>query len=130
MQAQAACAIGARMIRSLTVAALLAAAASSALAQGPIGTADRGLYLCEMPGDAAGRVGVAQPEHNFTIETASRYSSPQGGGTYLRQGTRLQMTSGPRKGDSYVIVHPGFLRPLQADGKAGRMRCVLQGSPG
>jgi hypothetical protein len=130
MQAQAAYAIGLAMIRSLPIAALLAAAASITSAQGPIGTADRGLYVCEMPGDAGGRAAIPQPERNFTIETASRYASPQGGGTYLRHGTRVEMTSGPRKGDTYVIVRPGFLRPLEADGKAGRMRCVLQGSPG
>lgn len=130
MQAQPGCAIGRRMIRSLPLAALLVAAASAAPAQGPIGTADRGLYVCELPGDAGGQAAVAQPDRNFTIETASRYSAPQGGGTYLRQGTRLQMTSGPRKGEAYVIVRPGFLRLLEAGGTAGRLRCVLQGSPG
>jgi hypothetical protein len=117
------------MIRSLTVAALLSAAAVPAFAQGPIGTAERGLYVCELPGDAAGQVGIPRPERNFTIESASRYASPQGGGTYLRQGTRLQMTSGPRKGEAFVIVRAGFLRQLDADGRAGRLRCVLQGAP-
>jgi hypothetical protein len=118
------------MIRSLPFAVALASAASVSVAQGPIGTADRGLYVCELPGDAGGQAGIPQPDRNFTIETASRYSSPQGGGTYLRQGTRVQMTSGPRKGEVFVIVRPGFLRLLQADGTVGRMRCVLNGPTG
>jgi hypothetical protein len=37
------------------------------------------------------------------------------------------MTSGPRKGDAYLVVHAGFVRLLQPDGSAGRLRCVLQG---
>ena len=37
----------------------------------------------------AGRAGVAQPARSFTIESASRYSSPQGAGTYLRRGDTL-----------------------------------------
>jgi hypothetical protein len=127
MQAQRGCAITARMIRSLPLAAVLAAAASPALAQGPIATVERGLYVCELPGDAASRAGLAQPKLNFTIESSSRYSSPQGAGTYLRRGDRLQMTSGPRKGEVYLIVHVGFVRLLQPDGNPGRLRCVLEG---
>jgi hypothetical protein len=119
--------MGAGMIRSLPIAALLVAAASVAFAKGPIDTVERGPYVCELPGDAAGRAGIPQPERSFTIESSSRYSSPQGSGTYLRQGKHLQMTSGPRKGDAYLVVHAGFVRLLQPDGSAGRLRCVLQG---
>jgi len=115
-----------RMIRSLTIAALFAAAAGTAYAKGPIDTIDRGAYVCEMPGDANGQAGIPQPARNFTIETASRYSAHQGAGTYLRRGDRVEMTSGPRKGEAYRVIHPGFLRVLQADGSVGRLRCVLQ----
>jgi hypothetical protein len=97
-----------------------------AAAQGPIGTVPRGAYQCELPGDAAGSVGQPQPEANFTIESASRYTSAQGGGTYLRRGDTLQMTSGPRQGESYAIVSEGFLRRYD-NGKPGRLRCVLSG---
>ena len=114
------------MIRSLTIAALFAAAASAAYAKGPIDTVDRGPYVCEMPGDASGQAGIPQPGRNFTIETASRYSAHQGAGTYLRRGDRVEMTSGPRKGEAYRVIRPGFLRVLQADGSVGRLRCVLQ----
>jgi hypothetical protein len=114
------------MIRSLSLAAVLAAASSIAVAQGPINTVARGAYTCELPGDAAGQASVAQPDRSFRIESSSRYSAPQGSGTYLRTGKRLEMTSGPRKGEAYLIVHVGFMRLLQADGTPSRLRCVRQ----
>jgi hypothetical protein len=114
------------MIRSLPLAAVLAAASSIAVAQGPINTVARGAYQCELPGDAAGQASVPQHERSFSIESSSRYSSPQGRGTYLRNGKRLRMTSGPRKGEAYLVVHVGFMRLLQADGTPGRLRCVRQ----
>ncbi|MDE1466867.1 elongation factor P [Aurantiacibacter sp. D1-12] len=101
-------------------------AAVPALAQGQIGTVERGRYVCEMPGDAGGAVGIEQPEENFTIRSASRYSSPQGNGTYLRRGNTLTMTSGPRNGDRYRIQSDGFLRKI-VDGEPGRLRCVRSG---
>lgn len=126
MQAQRGYAMDASMIRSLFVIALAGAAASAAWAQGPIDTVARGPYVCELPGD--GDVGPGRPQagRSFTVETGSRYSSTQGGGTYLRRGDRLTMTSGPRKGESYQVVHPGFLRLLGHDGQPGRLRCVLE----
>ena len=95
------------------------------LAQGQLGTLERGFYACELPGDAGGAAGIAQPEESFTIESASRYSSPQGNGTYLRRDNRVTMTSGPRNGDEYQIVGNGFLRKLE-EGQPGRLRCVRQ----
>lgn len=108
---------------SILAAAMLAA---PAFAQGAIGTVSRGAYLCEMPGDAGGRAGIAQPDKAFSIESASRYSSARGGGTYLRRGDTLTMTSGPRQGESYAVVSGHFLRKIE-DGKPGRLRCVHQG---
>lgn len=127
MQAQRRRAMLARMIRSLPLVALIAAIASAAAAQGPIDTVMRGHYVCELPGDAAGQAGIPQPDRNFTIESSSRYSAPQGTGVYLRRGNRMDMTSGPRRGESYLVIRPGFLRERQSDSKPGRMRCVLQG---
>lgn len=119
-----------RMIRSLPIVALFAATASLAVAHGqvhgPIDTVERGPYVCETPGDAGGRAGIPQPERNFTIQSDSRYKSPQGAGTYLRRGDRLEMTSGPRKGDTYQVVHGGFVRLLKPDGTPSRLRCVQQ----
>jgi hypothetical protein len=105
---------------------LLAGLASPAFAQGSIGTVQRGTFACELPGDAAGQAGVAQPARNITIESASRYTSPQGSGSYLRRGNTLTLTSGPRQGESYTVVTEGFLRLLEG-GQPGRLRCVLQG---
>ena len=96
------------------------------LAPGWIGVVPRGTFVCELPGNAAGRAGVAQPERNITIESASRYSSPQGSGSYLRRGDTLTLTSGPRQGESYAVLSNDFLRLIE-DGKAGRLRCVRQG---
>ena len=114
-------------MKGLSIVVLLAASmAVPVLAQGAIGTVDRGTYVCELPGDAAGRAGVAQPAQALTIESASRYSSPQGHGTYLRRGDTLVLTSGPRQGESYAVLSAGFLRRIEG-GQAGRLRCVRAG---
>ena len=104
---------------------------TSALAQGDISTLPRGNYACELPGnalgEARGQVGEPQPEAGFSIVTDSRYSSPQGPGSYLRRGTTVTFTSGPRNGESYTIVGRDFLRKVEANGQAGRLRCLRQG---
>ena len=100
----------------LPVLAVIVAAPVSA--QGQLTTVERGHYVCELPGDAAGAVGIPQPEESFTIESASRYVSPQGDG--------LTMTSGPRNGDTYEVVGRGFLRKIE-NGAPSRLRCVRQG---
>ena len=105
-------------------ASVTAAALSPAFAQGPIGTLQRGSYTCEMPGDADGPAGLAQPGAAFSVQSASRYSAPQGGGVYLRRGKTVEMTSGPRRGESYAIVSDGFLRRVE-NGGSGKLRCVL-----
>ncbi|MFB0611286.1 elongation factor P [Aurantiacibacter poecillastricola] len=112
-----------RLLPSALVGALLA---TPALAQSEIGTVERGRYVCELPGDAGGDVGIVQDGAGFSIESASRYTSPQGGGTYLRRGNRLIMTSGPRNGDEYQIVGRRFLRKI-VDGQPSRLRCIRQG---
>jgi len=111
--------------RILTIL-LAAGLAAPALAQGAIGTVQRGTFACELPGDAAGQAGVAQPARDITIESASRYSSPQGNGSYLRRGNTLTLTSGPRQGESYAVVTEGFLRLIEG-GQPGRLRCVHRG---
>jgi hypothetical protein len=105
--------------------ALVAFAALPAVAQGRIGTLERGRYVCELPGDATGRAGVEQEDENFAIASASRYNSPQGSGTYLRRGDVLEMTSGPRNGDRYQVVSERFVRKMD-NGSPGRLRCVRQ----
>ena len=104
--------------------------AAPVAAQGDIGTITRGSYVCELPndvrGDVRGAPGVAQPDAGFAIESASRYSAPQGTGTYLRRGETVTFTSGPRNGESYAIVGRDFLRRIDANGQPGRMRCLRQ----
>jgi len=113
------------MRKTMILLAVLVAA--PALAQGPVGTAARGSYSCELPGNAAGAAGIAQPEANFRIASASRYQSAQGDGTYLRQGDTIRFTSGPRKGEAYGLESENFLRRLGPDGKPTRLRCVRRG---
>lgn len=103
-----------------------ALAAAPAFGQGAIGTVARGNYVCELPGDAANRAGIEQPEKAITIESASRYTSPQGSGTYLRRGDTLTLTSGPRQGESYAVVSSSFLRLIE-NGAPGRLRCIRRG---
>ena len=122
---QAAPRYAARM-KGLFIPVVFAAVTVPAFAQGAIGTIARGAYICELPGDAGGLAGVKQPAKAFTIESASRYSSPQGAGTYLRRGDTLQLTSGPRQGESYAVISPGFLRRIES-GQPGRLRCVRSG---
>jgi hypothetical protein len=95
-----------------------------AVAQGPIGTITRGPYVCELPGDAGAAAGQVQAEAGFVIESSSRYSGPSGVGTYLRRGDSVVMTSGPRQGETYMVVSAGFLRRME-NGRPGRLRCVL-----
>jgi hypothetical protein len=126
MQGQPGRAMVAAMIRSLVFATLLGAAVSTASAQGAIDTVARGTYVCELPGDAGAGSAIAQPDLNFTIQTNSLYSSAKGGGTYLRRGDQVEMTSGPRRGEVYQVMFHGFLRRVGPDGKPGPLRCVLQ----
>ena len=96
------------------------------LAQSQIGTVERGHYVCELPGDAGGEVGIIQPDENFEIASASRYRSPQGNGTYLRRGDTVTMTSGPRNGTSYAVLSPTMVRKIE-NGQPGRLRCYRRG---
>lgn len=116
-----------RMKGPVLIAALAAMAATSVSAQGPVGTLERGAFTCERPGHAAGRAGIEQPDAGFSIIGASRYSSPQGDGTYLRRGDIVTFTSGPRSGEAYAVISPGFLRRIE-NGVPGALRCVLRRS--
>jgi hypothetical protein len=111
------------MKRLSTFALIAAIAASPAFAQGPIGTLERGAYACELPGDATGKAGIPKPDADFTIIGASRYSSAQGRGTYLRRGDVVTFTSGPRSGEAYAVISSAFLRRME-NGQPGELRCI------
>lgn len=99
----------------------------AARAQEKIDTLARGAYVCELPGSADGRPGIEQSEASFTILSASRYSAPQGTGTYLRRGNTVKMTSGPRNGEHYRLQGRNFLRLLDKNGEPTRLRCLRSG---
>ena len=111
-------------LASIFMAVLATALAMPAAADDRLGTIARGNYICELPGDASGSAGFEQSSENFTIKSASRYSTPEGGGTYLLRGNELVMTNGPRQGDRYVRLSDQFLRKKDADGNPTRLRCV------
>lgn len=110
----------------IPILALTLLTAGPSFAQSDIGTIARGAYACELPGNGSGTPGIAQPESGFRIESASRYSSSQGSGTYLRRGEMVIFTSGPRNGESYAIVGRDFLRKIEGNGQPGRLRCLRQ----
>lgn len=98
--------------------------ASPAMAEKRIETVQRGTYMCELPGNAAGAVAMPQPDSDFRIKSGSRYSSRDGSGIYLFKGGVLQFTSGPRKGERFQVLRSGFMRILESDGEPGRLRCI------
>ena len=108
------------------VVLLAASAAVSALAApgGALDTLPLGIYLCEMPGDATGPVGLRVPEADFRVLNASSYTTANGTGTYLLRGDDIIMTSGPLNGVQYRRLSSGLLR-LVENGKDARQRCVL-----
>jgi hypothetical protein len=114
------------MKKTLLAMLMTAGLAAPAVAQGAIGTVERGTFVCELPGNAGGQAGIAQPSRSFTIESAARYSSPQGSGTYLRRGNTLTFTSGPRQGETYQLLSERFVRLIE-NGQPGRLRCVRHG---
>jgi len=112
----------ARLVLSVSATAL-AALPALAMAQGAIDTVARGSYTCELPGSAAGRAGVPQPDESFIVHSASTYEHDGERGTYLVRGDRMTMTSGPLRGASYERMRGGFLRKIE-NGVPGRLRCV------
>lgn len=117
-----------RIALTLIAASLVAAPVSAAGlpgGDGPIKTLQRGQYVCELPDMTARTRGIVQPAEGFAIISGSRYRSPQGGGTYLREGDMVMMTSGPRNGVRYKVISEHFLRKM-VNGKPSRLRCILQ----
>jgi hypothetical protein len=100
------------------------AAPALAVPGGPIGHMPPGNYLCEMPGDATGPVGLRVPDEDFAVVNANTYRTAKGRGTYLLTGDRLVMTSGPKNGQAFHRISDNFLRKLAADGQDGVLRCV------
>lgn len=100
-------------------------AAPPPVAGGKIDTLTLGLYTCELPGDAGGKVGEPVPEFDFVIANASSYKSQGIRGSYLYTGTTVRMTGGPLKGLRFERVSTGFLRESDSVRAEGPMRCVL-----
>ena len=101
----------------------LSALAAPAHADDRVGTLQQGRYECGMPGDAAGKAWVVDPDKAFEILGASSYRNAQGRGTYLRRGDRIIFTRGPMKDMQLERLSSGLLQQVQGDGTMGRMRC-------
>lgn len=104
--------------------AAFAAVPAFAAPGGALDTLPLGQYLCEMPGDATGPVGLRVPEADFRVLNASSYTTANGAGTYLLRGDDIIMTSGPLNGVQYRRLSSGLLR-LVENGNDARQRCVL-----
>lgn len=111
---------------TLRAAPLLLALAAPALAVpgGPIGQIPPGNFLCEMPGDATGAVGLRVPDEDFVVVNANTYRTAKGRGTYLLTGDLLVLTSGPKNGQKFRRINDSFLRKLGPDGQESTLRCV------
>ena len=110
--------------RIIICAAIATAAAASPLAtQGELGLLQPGVYVCALPGTAAGSAWVEEPSRNFTVTGSSSYTSGGAGGTYLLEGRKLSFTRGPLKGLVMTVTGSGLLQEVEAGGKMGRLRC-------
>lgn len=112
-------------MKLLRLPLLLALAAPAiAVPGGPIGQIPPGNFLCEMPGDATGAVGLRVPEEDFAVVNANTYRTASGRGTYLLTGDLLVLTSGPKNGQKFRMINNSFLRKLTPDGQDGSLRCI------
>ena len=114
------------MKRLIALIAIAAAGPAFAVPGGELDTLPRGLFVCELPGDANGTVGQLVPEADFVVSNDSTYQTDLGYGAYLVTGDQVAMTSGPLRGDRFKRVSTRFLRKLDSEGKETRLRCILQ----
>lgn len=113
---------------ALLLAALLVAPAVAAPG-GKLRTIDTGKWYCELPGDAE-TPAVAQPGETFTAVADSSYRTEDGQvGTYVRLGTEVTMTSGPRNGERYRMEGDATMHKLDPEGNETPLRCVHAGNP-
>ncbi len=104
--------------------ALLVAAPVLAAPGGRIEVLRTGTYRCELPGDATAGRGIPQPAEDFKIVNASSYGAGGAIGTYLLTGSKVVITSGPKRGISYRRVAGGTLRRIEHDGSDSALSCV------
>lgn len=114
------------MKRLIAMALLAASCPALAVPGGELDTLPRGMFICELPGDASGSVGQLVPEADFMVSNDSTYQTDLGYGAYLVTGNQVAMTSGPLRGDRFKRISARFLRKLDGEGKETRLRCVLQ----
>lgn len=110
---------------SAAITATLAAMPALAAPGGELSTLPKGVYRCELPGDAAGPWRIRMEQEDFAILVSSGYRALGKRGSYLLTGDTVIMTSGPFAGKRYHRQSSGFLRLIEADGKPGKLRCVL-----
>jgi len=111
----------------LTLALALAATPALPATRGKADTLPRGMYVCEMPGDAATARGIEVVEQSFVVTNNSGYTSGGVAGIYFRAGDMVTMTTGPLKGNRYTLKSDRFLRRLGSNGEPDGLRCVKQG---
>ena len=118
-----------KRLAALSTSLACLAGASPTGAQGKLELLPAGLYRCALPGHASGRAWVPQPARDFTIKRGSRYTSAEGGGSYLMKGATITLTSGPLRGVKMRRISSGLLQNIERDGTLGRLRCHRAGDP-
>jgi hypothetical protein len=83
-----------------------------------------GAYACELPGDAMVGAGQRVSSEDFAIVHSSTYASAGQMGSYLLMNGRIEMTSGPKRGETFHRISDNFLRKLNPDGSDSPLRCV------
>jgi hypothetical protein len=119
-----------RIAAPLCLACALLATPALAAPGGKLGTLERGTYVCEMPGDATTARGVPVPGAGFEVTNDSTYRTDKGRGTYLRTGDHVRITSGPHKGERYMVENENFLRMVDKDEHETGLRCIRLGAAG
>jgi len=104
--------------------ALTLCAPAGAVPGGEIGTLEKGLYVCEIPGEDIGPARLHVPSEDFTVITSSSYRVEGKRGSYLLTGDNVVMTSGPFRGKRYHRLSHGLLRHVDDKGENTSLRCV------
>ncbi|NVD43680.1 elongation factor P [Qipengyuania atrilutea] len=110
--------------------AVAAVSAASAAPGGRIGTLPLGSYVCGLPGDATGEAWLEQEDMDFVLINGSSYRTSEGRGTYLLTGDNVRFTRGPMKGMRFVRETLNRLRKVEANGSAGKLRCIRRSERG
>lgn len=103
---------------------------ASAQPSGMLDILRHGIWQCALPGDAGSDAFVDVPDEGFRIGAASSYTNAAGTGIYLRRGTEVVFTRGPKKDERYRVRGDNTLQKLNRDGSLSKLICTRVGGVG